>query len=279
MTLIGVLALTPDTLFLRLARLDELSLMFWRGVLIGTALLVGYALVTRKNPLAATAALGRWGSGVAILYGLSTIAFVGALERTTVANVLVALATIPLGCALLSRLTLGEAIPGATKAAIAAAFAGMLIVAQDGLETGRWLGDLYALVASLTVAGALTLTRRHRDINMVPAAALGHLGAALVVVAFAPMPAITQMQWLWIVLGNAIIVPLAMALIALGPRYISAADVGLLMLLETVLGPYWVWLAIGEQPSARALVGGAIVISTLTVHALVRARAERVTIA
>ena len=113
------------------------------------------------------------------------------------------------------------------------------------------------------------MMRGRREINMIPAVALGgviYAAMAVVVGGVPDMP--TGMQTLWIVIMGFVVTTPATALLALGPRYISSPEVGLIVLLETVLGPLWVWLVIHEAPGALALVGGAVVVATLLVHSL-----------
>jgi drug/metabolite transporter (DMT)-like permease len=76
------------------------------------------------------------------------------------------------------------------------------------------------------------------------------------------------MDVLWLGLLGIVVMPVGAALITTGPRYLPAPEVSLILLLETVVGPFWVWLVLGEEPSGRAIVGGAIVIAALAGHAL-----------
>ena len=166
-------------------------------------------------------------------------------------------------------------MPRRTWGAILAAVAGIAVIVSDSLRGGTLTGDMAALATALCMAGGLTMIRRARALNMVPAIALsGMLSAALVLPLANPFSLGTEQAGLMALLGLAIL-PLSFGLITLGPRYLPAPEVGLILLLETVLGPYLVWLALGEDPGARALLGGAIVIGVLVLHSALSLRSRR----
>ncbi len=122
------------------------------------------------------------------------------------------------------------------------------------------------------MAASFTLMRRHRHLNMVPAVAAASLMVAAVSwplsTPAAVAGAITGQDALWLGLMGLVVLPLATALITMGPRYLPAPEVSLIMPLEVVLGPLWVWLVLGEEPGLRAFTGGAIVIAALAGHAV-----------
>jgi drug/metabolite transporter (DMT)-like permease len=277
MTLIGVLVITPDALFVRLIGSDPWTMVFWRGVLVPTAFLI--FLWLRFGPAMIRDSLrqaGPVGLGVALCYTGTTIGFMGALHGTTVANTLVILAASPFFAAVLSRVFLGEAIPVQTWAAIAAAFVGIATVVSEGLlkpsATADPGGDLMALFAALMLATSFVLIRSRRHVNMVPATAMGGYLGALVAFPLATPLAIDMDQAMLLGVLCLIILPISFGLIAIAPRRVPAPEVGLLLLLETVLGPVWVWLIIGETPGPFAVVGGSVVIGALAVHSVWRMR-------
>jgi drug/metabolite transporter (DMT)-like permease len=221
-------------------------------------------------------AIGWVGIVIAAISAVTNFAFVAGVKYTSVANALVILASTPFHAAIMSWLFLGERIALRTWIAIIAGMAGIAIIVSDGFGGGSTFGDMMALAAAMLLAAQLTMMRGRRQINMIPAVALGgamHCGVAMMIGGVPDMP--TGMQAVWILLmGFAVTTP-ATALLALGPRYISAPEVGLLVLLETVLGPIWVWLVIYEAPSVAAMIGGMVVIVTLLVHALISLQLER----
>jgi len=216
------------------------------------------------------------GLAIAVIFSCNTFAFLAAVRYTTVANTLIILSGTPFFAAVLSLIILKEPVARRTWVAIAATLFGIGVIVWDGLGSGGYFGDLMALLAAVLLAFKLTIVRQQRRINMIPALALSGLIFALMAIVIAGEPArpdTAQIIWL-LLMGLAVITP-ATALLTLGPRYLSAPEVSLLMLLETVLGPVWVWLVIEETPTPLALTGGAIVVSTLMIHALAGLRKGR----
>ena len=107
---------------------------------------------------------------------------------------------------------------------------------------------------------------------MTPAVALGGLLAAAAAWPLAHPLSVSAADLAYLFLLGLAVLPISFYLISLGPRYLPAPEVNLIMLLEIVLGPYWVWLCIGEVPEARAFAGGAVVLATLTLHSIASLR-------
>jgi len=270
----GVLVLSPDALLLRLLSVDHWTTVMWRGLLMAITLTLVMAVLYRGRPWMAFRAVGRWGLVSACIYGFNMTTFVYSINNTAVANTLVIIAAAPLFAAILSRLFLRERVALETWIATTAVLVGIAVVFWDGLGRGTWNGDLAALATAWLLAGNFTVLRHRKHINMVPATALGGFGAAVVLFltgAAAPLSPGPQ-DWLVLALLGFVVVPVAFGLITIGPRYITAPETGLLMLVETMLGPIWVWLALGERASGTSLSGGALVIVTLLVYFTVRLR-------
>jgi drug/metabolite transporter (DMT)-like permease len=271
-TVAGVLAVTPDSLLIRLVSADFPTLMFWRGLLVCLTLAVGLFVVHKAQILAKFAAIGWPGIVFAGLFSLNSFSFVLAIEITTVANTLVLISAAPFFAALIARIFLRETVRRQTWLAILAAIAGILVIVSDSLGGGALLGDIAALVTALGLAIQFNILRRYRAVNMIPAIAIGNLITALISLPFAEALSVTPMDALWLGLLGIVVLPVGAALITTGPRYLPAPEVGLILLLETVVGPFWVWLALGEVPSERAFLGGAIVIAALAGHAIAALR-------
>lgn len=271
-TTAGVLVLSPDSLLVRLIETDPWTLLFWRGVLMAISLTVVVALYHRSRLPAAFRAIGWHGALSATMFGVSSMFFVLALTHTLVANVLVIIAASPLFAALFARLFLKERVAPRTAVAIATAIAGIAVLvfgSMAGKGGGTLFGDMCALGSATLIAGHFTVLRAAGDrADMTPSVALSGVIAALIAIPFATPTAVDAADVGYLLLLGLVVLPVAFGLIAIGPRYLPAPEVGLLMLLETVLGPIWVWLAVGEEPGAYAFVGGAIVIATLALHSL-----------
>ena len=274
-TLVGVLIFTPDALLIRLVGVEFFTLVVYRCTIAGLLMLVGYSLYCGRDFVRHMLMIGVWGLVVVVLECAASWTFYLALERTTAANVLVIFASTPLIAALLTRIFLDDVIERPTWLAIWSAGLGLVVVASGGVTTGNWLGDLLALINAVVIAGVFTVVRRRRDLNMIPAAGLGLLLASLVAYPFAQFPDLGVHQWVILVIGAGVVLPVALALVTLGPRYLPAPEVAMLTLLETIIGPVWVWLVIGEEPGIRTLLGGSVVVAALFCHALWRFKQTR----
>lgn len=272
-TALGVLVLTPDSLLVRMIATDTWTLVFWRSLLMALSIALAYALRGGTTALArALRRTGVAGLAVAVLFAGSTALFVVSIRLTAVANTLLIIAVAPLLAAALSRIFLAEAVPARTWIAAVIALGGIATIAGgSGLERpgagGSVLGDLAALGAGCCFAANLVVVRRARSIDMVPALVLSGLLLALVLSPFAAPAAVSARDMAYLMVLGGLVVPLSFALITRGPRHLPAAEVSLIMLLETVLGPLWVWLGLGEVPPAATFAGGALVLATLATHA------------
>jgi drug/metabolite transporter (DMT)-like permease len=280
LTTFGVLVLTPDSLLVRLADMDPFALLVWRGVLQAAGILILLALFYPGKVGNQIRSVGRCGVLLAIVFTGSTLFFILALTYTAVADVLVIIAVAPLVAAILSRTFLGEQVAPRTWVAIALTLCGITLLVYDDLGSGSLYGDLAALCCAVCIGGSLTITRHGRKVSMVPAMALAGTLTALVALplslAFETGPLLPPPpQLIYVVIMGLVVVPISFALITIGPRYLPAPEVGLLLLMETVLGPFWVWLVIGEYPGDLAVIGAAVVIITLAGHALAGNRQRR----
>ena len=274
-TALGVLVLSPDSLLVRLIAVDQWTMVFWRGILMALALALFYGIAYGRGALDHFRAIGAAGLAIAGTFAASSILFVIALNHTSVVNTLIIVSAAPLFAAIFSRIFLAEIVSPRTWAAILASLGGIGVIVSGSSQGGTTNGDLAALGTAVCMAGALSLIRRERERNMVPAMALSGLLSALIVLPLAAPLALDPGQTGLFLLLGLIVLPVSFGLITLGPRYLPAPEVGLVLLLETVLGPYWVWLVIGETPSIRALIGGSIVIGVLILHSALALRQAR----
>lgn len=270
----GVVALSPDALLIRLAEVGTWKVVFWRTALIALSVTAGLVVRHRRRLLVVLREAGRpliWSS---LLFGATSIGFVGSISNTQVAHTLVILATAPLFAALVTRFGTREGVPTRTWAAALVAAGGIGLQFAGALRGGRLLGDALAVATAALLATNLVVLREGRRGDMLPAAAVGSLLAAVVAAAVAwPVTVPPRSLGILAIMGG-VQVPLALALIVTGTRYLPAPEVGLLMLLETVLGPLWAWMGVGEAPSTYAFVGGGVVVATLAAHSLLGLRAS-----
>jgi drug/metabolite transporter (DMT)-like permease len=255
---------------------DSWVIVFWRSV-FATVFLLSFML-WRDGPRATLASfrnMGLPGLGVALCFATASTSFVVALAHTTVANVLLIQAGVPLIAALMTFILFGERITGATWAAIAAVIAGVGIMVSGSVgERMSVLGDGLALVVALVFAGATVITRRHANVGMMPAVCTGTLIAGVVSSLMASHFVVNAMDATLLFCFGALNLGLGMAFFVTGVRLLPSALAALIGVAEPVLGPVWVWLVHGEVPGARTLAGGLLVFVALLTHLFWQFRAQ-----
>ena len=204
--------------------------------------------------------------------GGNTLCFNFAAVETSIIVVLTALATVPVLAALLSFVILREATTRRTWQAIVMTMAGVLIVVFNGEgavaapEGSVFLGGFLGVMTALCIAVVFVVTRRYPQTPVLLAVSLGTLSTGLIGFLGTDLQEMMAGS-LWAVLVMCLLVmPLAWCLLSLAPRYTAPTNVSLLMLLEMVLGPFWVWLGIGERPSPMMISGTAIALAALAFH-------------
>ncbi|MDF1535978.1 MAG: DMT family transporter [bacterium] len=264
----AVFVLSPDALLISLVGSDPWVLIFWRGLLTASTLTVAMICARGGRAFGEAMKLGAAGIVTGLFFGMSTISFVLSVRMTSAANTLVIIAAMPLFSAILTRVFTGEKVPGRTWAAVAAGFAGIAVVFSGSVTKGNPAGDLLALLTALLMASNFVIIRRNSHLNMIPAVILSGVLTSLVTAFISdPLSPGTGDILMLVVMGS-VVLPIPLALMTVAPKLIPAAEVGLIMLLETFLGPFWVWLALGEKPPGETLLGGGILIATLALHAV-----------
>jgi drug/metabolite transporter (DMT)-like permease len=275
-TACGVLVISPDGLLTRLIETDHWTMIFWRTLLLsfGMWMVISFSRPNRVRQEYKTVR----GPGLLMVaaYSLGTISFIFAITHTSVANTLVILSTTPLFAALISRVLLQEKIQARTMVAIFLVMIGIAVIASGSMQQQEGLlGDIAAIFGSFFLACGFSFVRRFPSISSFSAISCSGLLTAILVLPLASPFSVSQADMGYLLIMGLYMVPIGTALMFLGPRYIPAAEVGLLLLLESILGPVWVWMALGEAPGNNTLVGGAIVLSTLAINTVWALRQPR----
>ena len=226
----------------------------------------------RKTPLAFKA-MGLPGLVVALCFMTASISFVLAISYTSVANVILINAAVPLVAALISRVFLGEKISATTWMAIAAVIAGVAIMVSDSSSEQKSLvGNLLALLITFVFAIATVVTRRNAGIRMTPAVIVATTLATLIAATQTTTFQVSAHDMAWLFAFGALNLGLGMALFVTGARLIPATLAALLGTIETVLSPVWVWLIHGEKTSQMTVIGGTIVLIALIFYLVIGTR-------
>jgi drug/metabolite transporter (DMT)-like permease len=245
--------------------LDTPTQVMGRAAFAGAALLAYVAVVERGRVVQAFRSVGLAGVAVALCVAAASGGFISALNHTSVARVLFILALAPVLAALLARIMLGEPITRRTVLAMAMALAGVaLMIGAPG--EGNLTGDGLAFLAAFAFALMIVITRWRHDVSMAPATCLSQVILVAIFLPLATPSEISGDDIAWLAALGIGQIGLGFALLTVGARLIPAAQVGLITLLEVVLGPVWVWLALDERPSTATLIGGAIVIVAIVIQ-------------
>ncbi|HYI19526.1 MAG TPA: DMT family transporter [Solirubrobacteraceae bacterium] len=245
--------------------LDAVTQITGRAIFAGLALLAFVAVTERGHVVRATRSIGWAGVGFAVCLALASGSFIAALNHTSVARVLFIQAISPVLASLLAWVALKEPINARTALSLALALAGVaLMLGAPG--AGNLTGDLLALVMAVSFAVALVISRHRRDVSMAPATFISQLLLLVVLWPFASLGEVPRGDIPELAAMGAGQIGLGLALLTMGARLIPAAQVGLITLLEVVLGPFWVWLAYDERPETATLIGGAVVIVAIVVQ-------------
>jgi len=277
LTAVGVLAIVPDSILIRLIQADILTITFWRalipGVLISTAVLLFY----RKPTLSFIKSPGASGIIFIVTHSIGTLLFVVAIELTSIASALFIISTSPVFAAIISRIFLKEKISLRMIFTIVGALIGIGFITFGSLNEEEFfaVGDVAALGVAICLAISLTAARSASNFSMIPAVGISSLLTPLCIVYFINPFNLLYLDWIYILLLGVVFAPIATCLIATGPRYITSAEVSLLLLLEAVLAPILAWLILFEIPHSSTIYGGLIVLSVLIVSNIIALRQNR----
>ena len=264
----AVMFITPDSLFIRLANIESWSLIFYRGLIPFLIVFIGLVFVYKTKLLKELMNNSWHGVAYASVFTITNIAFVISIENTNVANTLIMIALAPMLSAIISFIFLNENPDKKTWIAIIITTLAVIYIFYDALDAGDFLGNFLGLVAAMGLAVGANIIRSAKKISLVPSAMLGKLMVALIALLFVDQIKIEGNDLIIVPLMCIMCVAIPFVLVTLAPRYITAAEVNLFFLLETILGPIWVWLVIKEQPSLETIVGGVVIILTIATHSI-----------
>ena len=246
---------------------------FYRSIALMIAVTIILLFQYRRLAITHVKGIGRPGIVGGVMLAMAGITFLQSLAHTTVANTLFILSAIPFITAGLARVFLKERLPPATLMTMAAAAIGISIMLSEGLGVGSIYGNAMALMTACCFASFAVIVRRNRQTDMLPTVLVS--GLVIMIIAFFVRIGdlgISLHDLLLCFLWGGLLSGIANWTFIVAARHLAAAEVTLIMLLEFALGPAWVWLFVGEEPSRWALFGGTLVIASVAVRALVELR-------
>ena len=267
---VAVMFITPDSLFIRLSNLDTWGLVFYRGVIPFFAVLFVMLIIYKLNFFKMLLSSGYHGLIYISTFSVTNITFVVSIQNTNVANTLVMIATAPMLSAILGATFLKEPPDKKTWISIIITFLAIIYIFFDSIKLGNFYGDILGFITAIGLAvGAVTI-RSARSKNLVPAAVVGKLFVAVFALFFIESFDLENNDLIIVPLMCILCVAIPFVLVTIAPRFIPAEEVNLFFLLETIIGPIWVWLIIKEQPSIETLYGGVVIILTIAIHSFLK---------
>ena len=253
----------------------EWQIVFWRSLFLGVSLCIVFAVQHGWRVGAAVRELRPWALVGSVAIATVNTCFILALSHTTVANAMFTLSASPFLTALLGWLVLREKVERGVWVGMAVALAGVGVMLWDGLGAGTLLGNAYAMLAAFSFASFVVVLRWGRTANMLPVVIIGiFLGTLNAGFMSGWELSISLHDAGLLFVWGAVISGAVHAIFTWSSRYVPGAELTLLILIEFVLSPVWVWLAIDEKPSTASLIGGALVIASVASRALASFRKE-----
>ena len=267
---IAVMLITPDSLLIRLSNIETWGMLFYRGAIPFVVVLIGLLIFYNKNFLKALFNVGRTGIFYIISFSICNITFLISIQNTNVANTLVMVAMAPMLSAILGGIFLKEIPDKKTWVAILITFFSAIYIFYDSIQLGNFFGDIMGLVTATGLAVNAVLVRSAKDRDLLPSAVIGKLCVAIFAFFFVDSFQLVGNDMIYVPLMCVLCVAIPFVLVTIAPRFIPAEEVNLFFLLETIIGPIWVWMIIKEQPSIETIQGGFVIITTIAIHSFLK---------
>jgi len=262
--------------FTRLLAHDSWTILFWRGLFGGGLIAALMVLLQGRAGLQELTKMGRSGWLVASYSTAAMLAFIPALQLTSVSNVAIIIATGPFLAAALAGIWLGEIPRLRTMLASVVALCGVAIILGNARVGDHILGIALAIFMALAIAAMTVMVRRHKDTSMVAAAAMSNLLGSVVSLPFAHgLLSVTATDLFILAMFGFFQVAIGLSLFFIGSRFLPSSQAALISTLETPLMPFWVWLAFAEVPAFRVFIGGALVMGAVIADIIGDMREQR----
>ena len=239
------------------------QILFWRQfffiIIVSFFLVVNY----KKDIFKAIYKSGLPGLVGGIVLGCGFSGYVFAMYNTTVANTNFIIQTQAVFLAIFGYVFLKEKISKITFVSIILAILGLIIMLGNSLSPGQMSGNIVAFTMPITFAVLILIVRKYPHVDMVPLQLVAGIVAMFIGYLFSVKISISTHDIFLAFLAGFFQIGLGFIFITIGARKTLSAMVGIIMLTEAVLGPFWAWLFIKENPPFFVLIGGAIIISAV----------------
>ena len=267
---VAVMFITPDSIFIRLSNIETWGMLFYRGAIPFVVVLIGLLFFYKSKFLKALLGIGYPGIFYVLSFSICNITFIISIQNTNVANTLIMIAMAPMISAILGAMFLKEMPNKNTWVAIFITFFSVLYIFKDSIKLGNFYGDIFGLITAFGLASNAVLARYAKDRDLVPSAVLGKLCVAIFAFFFVDSFSLVEKDLIYVPLMCVMCVAIPFVLVTIAPRFIQAEEVNLFFLLETIIGPIWVWMIINERPNVEVIQGGVVIILTIAIHSYLK---------
>ena len=274
LTSLGVFIMSLESLFIKFTTVSPFLFSFYIGIFMFISMFSTFIFKEKAVLKKALTTNLPMMIVCATLMGTSNIFFITAVKTTTVANVVIIFSTAALFSALFAYLFYREKI---TKNIIIASFfmfVGLFIIFNDKLEIGSIEGNIYALLCTAFFATSYVILSRYKDMDRFILTAFSGLALSMIAFFFCDDLSIDFKTLAVVMIMGLLISPISRVLLGTGAKYISASEVSLLMIIETIMAPIWVWIFLNEVPSSYTFIGGSIIIVTLIINSIYTLKKE-----
>jgi drug/metabolite transporter (DMT)-like permease len=274
LTSLGVFIMSLESLFIKFTTISPFLFSFYIGIFMFISMISTFVFKEKAVLKKAFNSSMPILIVCAILMGTSNIFFITAIKTTTVANVVIIFGTAALFSALFAYMFFKEKITINIIIASFFMFVGLFVIFNDELEVGSLDGNIYALLCTALFAMSFVLLSRYKQMDRVLLTAMSGLSLSIIAFFFCEDLAIDLKTLAVVMTMGLLISPISRVLLGTGAKYISASEVSLLMIIETIMAPVWVWIFLDEVPSSYTFIGGSIIVATLVVNSLYTLKKE-----
>lgn len=251
------------------------TILFWRSLFMSTALF-SWILISQREQfskvIVSTLKRGIW---VSIFIAMSLSFYVFSITQTTVADSLLIQGTAPVFIVLFGWVILREPVRKISIVALFCVLAGISIIIIPSLNNGGFSGNVFGIGKALAFAAGTIAIRKRKSVNLIPSLALAAVITIAVSAAFVENYALPLRSLLILMYLGIIQLGVGFILFVSWSGKLPTSQTGLIVILEAVLGPLWVWFFLGEVPHVFTFLGGAVIVGTLVAHTLIFYRKRR----
>jgi DME family drug/metabolite transporter len=244
------------------------QILFWRSVFFILVISIFLFISYKKTVFSALYKSGLPGLVGGIILSVGFASYVFAMYETTVANANFIIQTQTLFLAIFGYFFLKETISKLTLFCIFLAISGILLMLGTSISPGQMTGNLVAFIMPISFAVLILIVRKFPEVDMIPLQLVAGIFAMIIGLLLSPTIIVSSKDIFLGFLAGFFQVGFGFIFITIGARSTPAAFVGIIMLTEAVLGPFWAWMFANENPPLTVLIGGSIVITAVVIQFL-----------